>query len=62
MDIKNVERIRNEMAGNQYKAVVNGVECWIPDEPLNRHYQELKKQEREGKIVIADRAIDAVER
>lgn len=64
MDIKkeNIEKaekiIRNgEFACYQVLDKSGEVHC-IPDSENNRHYQELMKQEREGKIQITERVIE----
>lgn len=59
MKLENCERIRK---GNRvlpvFRANIDGVECWIPEDSNNRDYRELMKQQQEGKIVIVEKDID----
>ena len=36
------------------KATIDKVDCWIPLDPDNRHYAEILKQVKEGKLTIKD--------
>ena len=38
----------------QIKAKVDGEELWIPMSEANRHYAEILKQVKEGKLTIKD--------
>jgi len=52
MDIQILEkRLLNSQVDN-FKCIIDGQECWVPNDPLNRHYVELIKQHKEGKINI----------
>lgn len=58
MNMKNVSKVRKNAVDKYYEAEIDGTIWFIPIEPNNRHYAELKKLEREGKIVINDRVVD----
>jgi hypothetical protein len=34
------------------KVVIDGVERFVPMDPLNRHYKEILRQTKSGKLVI----------
>jgi hypothetical protein len=34
------------------KAVIDGVTMFVPMDPLNRHYKEILRQTKSGKLVI----------
>ena len=36
------------------RAIVDGVEVWVPLAPGNRHYDEIMKQVAAGDLTIAD--------
>ena len=36
------------------KATIDEVDCWIPLDPANRHYAEILKQVKEGKLTIKE--------
>ena len=36
------------------KATIDGVECFVPINPNNRHYAEILKQVKEGKLTIKE--------
>jgi len=36
------------------KAVIDGVEMWVPIEADNRHYDEIMRQVEAGDLTIAD--------
>ena len=36
------------------KAMIDGVECWVPLTAGNRHYDEIMKQVAAGDLTIAD--------
>ena len=36
------------------KAIINGDEMFVPLDPANRHYAEIQKQVKEGKLTIKD--------
>ena len=60
MKFDKVERpMRNgQKIGTTLECVINGQVMHVPEDMNNAHYAELKKQESEGKIVIADRNLD----
>ena len=35
-------------------ATIDGIECFVPLDPANRHYAEIQKQVKEGKLTIKD--------
>ena len=39
---------------HQVKATIDGVECFVPINPNNRHYAEILKQVKEGKLTIKE--------
>ena len=39
---------------HQIEATIDGVECFVPINPNNRHYAEILKQVKEGKLTIKD--------
>lgn len=51
MKIDKVEMISNDEK-TPLKAIVDGVECWIPRNAENRHYKEIQKQISENKLQI----------
>ena len=36
------------------KATIDGTEMFVPNDPDNRHYAEILKQVKEGKLTIKD--------
>jgi hypothetical protein len=36
------------------KAVIDGVTMFIPMDPLNRHYEEILRQTKAGRLTIAE--------
>ena len=36
------------------KATIDNIECFVPLDPNNRHYAEILKQVKEGKLTIKD--------
>ena len=36
------------------KAIIDGIEMNVPKDPDNRHYAEILKQVKEGKLTIKD--------
>ena len=40
--------------GDVIKATIDGTECFVPLDPDNRHYAEILKQVKEGKLTIKD--------
>ena len=36
------------------KATIDGTEMFVPLDPANRHYAEILKQVKEGKLTIQD--------
>lgn len=62
MNIKKVEKLmrgRKREAEDSLLAVIDGVPSFVPENPDNRHYQEIKKMESEGKLQIQERDIEA---
>jgi hypothetical protein len=50
---KAVKRTLNgENYTNTIQVIINGIEWSVPEDLHNRMYQELMKQQREGKITI----------
>ena len=39
---------------NTIKATIDGTEMFVPLDPANRHYAEILKQVKEGKLTIKD--------
>ena len=39
---------------NHIKATIDDVEVSVPKDPANRHYAEILKQVKEGKLTIKD--------
>lgn len=54
MEFKNVEKHHVNNALPVYKVIKDGQECWVPNDLTNRDCIELKKHEREQKIVISE--------
>ena len=36
------------------KATIDGTECFVPLDPNNRHYAEILRQVKEGKLTIKE--------
>ena len=55
MNITNAKYI-NDVEGNQtnIKATIDGTEMFVPPDPANRHYAEILKQVKEGKLTIKE--------
>ena len=45
---------RNNNNQDSVKAVIDGVELWVPINPSNRHYAEIMRQVEAGELVIQD--------
>ena len=45
---------RNNNNQDSIKAVIDGVELWVPINPANRHYAEIMRQVNEGSLTIAE--------
>ena len=43
-----------DKSSKNIKATIDGVECFVPLDPENRHYAEILKQVKEGKLTIKD--------
>lgn len=60
----NIEKVEKRMKGGKrvsddvIVAIIDGRERHVPEDPDNADYAEIKKMEREGKIVIAEKNID----
>ena len=61
MNIKSAKYIKHKtiegVVTDQYNsivAVINGEELHVPFNPDNRHYQEILKQVKEGKLTVKD--------
>ena len=48
--MKNLENNKND----HIKATINGEEMSVPLDPANRHYAEILKQVKEGKLTIKE--------
>lgn len=55
MKIENPRKLKRPKMAVFYVAKINGLETWVPEDPKNKDYAELKKQEREGRIVVNER-------
>ena len=56
MNIKDAQYIKNPIDNevNMIKATIDGEKSWIPLDPNNRHYAEILRQVKEGKLTIKD--------
>ena len=56
MDIKDAQYIKNEDAKEPHavNCLVDGTPHCVPMNPENRHYEEILKQVKEGKLTIKD--------
>jgi hypothetical protein len=45
---------RNDDNQDSIKAVIDGVELWVPINPANRHYAEIMRQVEAGDLVIQE--------
>ena len=52
MNIKTAQYLDSNKA--LIKAIIDDVECYVPLDPDNRHYAEILKQVKEGKLTIKD--------
>jgi hypothetical protein len=43
-----------DKSSKNIKATIDGVECFVPLDPNNRHYAEILKQVKEGTLTIKD--------
>ena len=52
MNIKTAQYLDSNKA--LIKAIIDDVECYVPLDPDNRHYAEILKQVKEGKLTIKE--------
>ena len=51
MNITSGQYTKNE---EMVKATIDGVQVSVPKDPANRHYAEILKQVKEGKLTLKD--------
>ena len=54
MNITSAQYVKHNNGEKNVKANVDGQVLWIPLDPDNRHYAEILKQVKEGKLTIKD--------
>lgn len=56
MEIKDAQYFKDplENAIVSINATIDGVKCGVPIDPTNRHYEEILRQVKEGKLTIKD--------
>ena len=54
MNITSAQYVKHNNGEKNVKANVDGQVLWIPLDPNNRHYAEILKQVKEGKLIIKD--------
>ena len=57
MNITEVSKIKNPDGSENtkiLKSTIDGIEMFVPLDPTNRHYAEILKQVKEGKLTIKD--------
>jgi hypothetical protein len=57
MEITNAKKkitFSDEVEYTSIQAVIDGKEWSVPMDPLNRHYKEILRQTKSGKLVIGD--------
>ena len=56
MDIKDAQYFKDpiQKINVSINATIDGVKCGVPIDPANRHYAEILKQVKEGKLTIKD--------
>ena len=50
--------IRSDEEPDTIKAVINGVEKFVPMDPRNRHYKEILRQTEAKTLVVQEAQID----
>jgi len=55
MEITEAQYVNGPFGGGQnIRATINGVECYVPQDPANTHYAEIMRQVEAGELTIAD--------
>ena len=54
MNITSAQYTEHDIGDKNIKAIVDGLELWIPIDPNNRHYAEIKNQVDAGTLTIED--------
>ena len=54
MNITSAQYIKVNDKNDNIKIIVDGTEMSVPLDPANRHYAEIQKQVKEGKLTIKD--------
>ena len=56
MNITSAQYIKDKVSNkiNVIKATIDGTEMFVSLDPANRHYAEISKQVKEGKLTIKD--------
>ncbi len=54
MNITSAEYFKHYDGLKNIRAIADGQELWIPIDPNNRHYAEIKKQVDAGTLTIED--------
>ena len=55
MKIENAQYVIDEMANiTTIRAMIDGVQSIVPQDPANRHYAEILRQVKEGTLTIKD--------
>ena len=56
MNITSAQYVNSAMTGqpSSIKATIDGVECFVPLAPGNRHYDEIMRQVEAGTLVIQE--------
>ena len=64
MAITKVERLMrgNKEETSMLRCIINGVECFVPQDTKNKHYAEILRMKDSGKIAIDEIDIEKNER
>ena len=56
MNIQSTQYVNDENGQqlNVLKCVIDEINMWVPIDPANRHYAEIKRQVAAGDLTIAD--------
>ena len=56
MNIQSAQYVNDENGQqlNVLKCVIDEINMWVPIDPANRHYAEIKRQVAAGDLTIAD--------
>ena len=54
MNIETAQYIKENNINESIKATIDSTEMFVPLDPNNRHYAEILKQVKEGKLTIKD--------